>query len=281
MSLSNDSEEGIFTINVLDAAYRNSMDAVNKLKSPGQIGGLFSLGALYSATPIYSELDGIRKSNDGLGLCMSSEGDMLSQWRGYADDGHGVSIGFSRDALSSLTSQISNSAYVVELIQVVYDRRLAGQRLQPLVKAIMKYVDDGALAPKNGLFGILDVPTDPHVIERRERAEKAKQAFDDLVTPVIVRELYRYKNPAFAEEREWRLLTTFQPEKVPPMFEVHPTRAILKPYVNLSIRDHKKHLVGEVIIGPKNATPNAVVEAFLRASGHPNAIVRRSNSTYR
>lgn len=31
---------------------------------------------------------------DGLGFCLSERGDLLSQWRGYAADGAGVSIGF-------------------------------------------------------------------------------------------------------------------------------------------------------------------------------------------
>ncbi len=33
----------------------------------------------------------------GVGFCMSEEADLLSQWRAYADDGAGVSIGFSKE----------------------------------------------------------------------------------------------------------------------------------------------------------------------------------------
>ena len=281
MSLSNDSEEGVFTIKVLEAAYRNSATEVNRLKAPTpQTGGLFGLGARYLLASIYPDLDDIRKSNDGLGLCMSSDGDMLSQWRGYADDGHGVSIGFSRESMFSWSTDISSSDYPIDLIQVIYDQKTAASNLKVLVDAIVKHVDQGALA-KNGLLGLLELPSDPHVIERQEKTARARREFDELVTPFIVRELYRYKNPAFSEEREWRLLTTFQPEKMPPVFEVHPTRSILKPYLSLSIKDHKKHLVSEVIIGPKNGTPPAVMKAFLNANGYLYAKVRQSQSTYR
>ncbi|MEE9367821.1 MAG: DUF2971 domain-containing protein, partial [Pontiella sp.] len=31
----------------------------------------------------------------GFAFCLSKRGDVLSQWRGYADDGNGVSIGFN------------------------------------------------------------------------------------------------------------------------------------------------------------------------------------------
>jgi hypothetical protein len=119
------------------------------------------------------------------------------------------------------------------------------------------------------------------VIERKRGIAKAKRSFDDLVAPAVVRELYRYKNPAFSEEKEWRVLTTFQPEKASSMFEVHPTRSILKPFVSLSIGEEKKSLITEIIIGPKNSTPIAVVEAFLNTNGYVNAKVRRSRSTYR
>jgi hypothetical protein len=42
---------------------------------------------------------------DGLGFCLSEEGDLLSQWRGYAADATGFSIGFSKDSLMYLNRQ--------------------------------------------------------------------------------------------------------------------------------------------------------------------------------
>src|ERR1700759_4828234 len=36
------------------------------------------------------------------GFCLSEEADLLSQWRGYADDGRGVSIGFSKEYFEAL-----------------------------------------------------------------------------------------------------------------------------------------------------------------------------------
>ena len=37
-------------------------------------------------------------------ICFCEEGDKLSQWRGYANDGNGISIGFNKKILSSLNS---------------------------------------------------------------------------------------------------------------------------------------------------------------------------------
>ena len=39
-----------------------------------------------------------------LACCFSETGDLLSQWRGYANDGNGISIGFNKKILSSLNS---------------------------------------------------------------------------------------------------------------------------------------------------------------------------------
>ena len=43
-------------------------------------------------------------------FCLSEKGDLLSQWRGYADDGYGVSIGFDARYLSNAIDAIAFSA---------------------------------------------------------------------------------------------------------------------------------------------------------------------------
>jgi len=40
---------------------------------------------------------------DGLGFCLSENGDLLSQWRGYAGNATGVAIGFSAEYLNFLS----------------------------------------------------------------------------------------------------------------------------------------------------------------------------------
>lgn len=46
----------------------------------------------------------IDSSSDCLGFCLSEKGDTLSQWRGYADDGKGVSIGFNGEFLQTIVT---------------------------------------------------------------------------------------------------------------------------------------------------------------------------------
>lgn len=40
-----------------------------------------------------------------LAICFSDMGNNLSQWRGYGDDGHGISVGFDEDRIEELSTQ--------------------------------------------------------------------------------------------------------------------------------------------------------------------------------
>ena len=47
----------------------------------------------------------VERSFEGIALCLSEDGDLLSQWRGYAADATGVSVGFSASYLAKLGSE--------------------------------------------------------------------------------------------------------------------------------------------------------------------------------
>lgn len=54
------------------------------------------------------------------GFCLSQNPDQLSQWRGYADDGSGFSIGFSRKYLYELTAiAYEDGPSGIELCEVI------------------------------------------------------------------------------------------------------------------------------------------------------------------
>lgn len=50
-------------------------------------------------------------------ICFSENGDLLSQWRGYADNGRGVTIGFDYNTLQEYVKQ---NFGILELKNVVY-----------------------------------------------------------------------------------------------------------------------------------------------------------------
>lgn len=59
----------------------------------------------------------ILKSAHAYVSCFSSEGDLLSQWRGYASDGMGVSIGFDHDLFRELLKAQSD-ALIREVVYI-------------------------------------------------------------------------------------------------------------------------------------------------------------------
>src|SRR5271154_3613127 len=43
---------------------------------------------------LLEQFDGLLEYFGAVGVCLSEDGDLLSQWRGYAADGGGIAIGF-------------------------------------------------------------------------------------------------------------------------------------------------------------------------------------------
>ncbi len=105
LSLSNDSMEGKWTQQVFVEACKDT--------TTGR-----TLQVFLEASEKLPELYG------GLGLCLSEKGDRLSQWRGYADDGHGFCIGFRAQRLQWLSHSMEFDGQPCELVKVEYDRAI-------------------------------------------------------------------------------------------------------------------------------------------------------------
>lgn len=260
MSLSNDSAEGSHTLKMIEHGLfeRHFIDAINT----DQIRRAINL--------LTKQL----QATDGLGLCFSKVGDTLSQWRGYADDGYGMSIGFDEPTLSSW-------AKTAQLLmrEVVYDLERTRDDLAPIVDAILRHVPKGAFEahPMRNALAMTEERFQQKLAER----SAAIDAFFDDVSVAVAQNLYCYKNPAFNEEKEWRVLDLWVHATPMPPFDVHPARNALKPYRTFKIDPEFKRMITHVEIGPKNITPTAVVEHFLRLHQFEKVKVSRSKSTYR
>jgi hypothetical protein len=93
--------------------------------------------------------------------------------------------------------------------------------------------------------------------------------------------LYQLKNPAFREEKEWRVLLTYKTdvdERTLPV-KYFASRNKLTPYIEV---EYKKisNPISAVLIGPKNITPAQVVKSFVQSNG-VNADISVSSATYR
>lgn len=129
---------------------------------------------------------------DALGLCLSSRGDMLSQWRGYANDAAGVAIGFNEDFLHQLRERTPG----IFLERVIYERAAQVDLLNSRFGEILDLVRKGALewterTESDGSQSSSQQSADR--ISASVRLVFALLEFTDI--------LYLTKNPAFREER--------------------------------------------------------------------------------
>ncbi|NLI53778.1 MAG: DUF2971 domain-containing protein [Clostridiales bacterium] len=129
------------------------------------------------------ELNRYFEGNEGLinrklvlATSFSQKRDLLSQWRGYADDGYGVAIGFNTDIFKPYISQSEMAP--CNFKKVIYNRRMQESKVRRNLKNYLrKLIDD----PKNQKTTILQ----------------------DLIFRMLESSIF-IKNPAFVEEAEWR-----------------------------------------------------------------------------
>ena len=72
--------------------------------------------------------------------CFSRQGDILSQWRAYANDGKGVAIGFNTDYFNhiNITGNNSHSGYPIILTPVIYDNEQQKKLIRGIFENVIK-----------------------------------------------------------------------------------------------------------------------------------------------
>jgi hypothetical protein len=196
----------------------------------------------------------------------SLNGDLLSQWRAYADDGRSFTIGF-------LPKEFEMPA---KPLRVLYDR--AAQR-----KELTNNIAHAFEVEKNQ-FGF------------KYNADFFQHWFNFGL------DLCAYKHPSFSEEMEIRrvhitnaALSEGEKRLIPlGAIDGHGVRrsdpvpvnfrtrnGVQVPYVSLDITDGGKNSpIKEILLGPKNPDNEAKVEAFLADAGWNDVKVRRSEAPH-
>lgn len=193
--------------------------------------------------------DGFIDNAVALAFCLSAEGDLLSQWRAYADDGRGVSIGFAR---SYFQSEFNDDGKP-RLHQVSYLDRKSPQpmldRLHSLIKEKVVRTPEFA-----------DFPGLPHLIYRYCNGD-----------------LFALKGEAFREEQEWRLLLVHPVHMVR---EYRHAKDRIIPFRSYPLaHSASRPPIVEVVLGPKHTTPIPFVRAMLNKRFGDVQVVR-SKATY-
>jgi len=216
---------------------------------------------------------------DGLGYCLSENGDLLSQWRAYASDATGVSIGFSKDYLEQLAeASRSSEKSGFTLQRVEYDIEIQESLIKPFYIEIKKLINGGAFK-LTGKCSLLDARSDDEV---KRDDKKIKDAFSRLSITILTLfpKLFLLKTSAFREEREWRLISYFA-KTGDDMCSFRGLNERIVPFREFELLESESGSIVEVILGPKNTTPNYVIESFLRQNGFANVNILRSEATYR
>lgn len=215
----------------------------------------------------------VREDYYCLAICFSDVGDSLSQWRGYGDDGIGISIGFDEDLIRRLSEQ----HILFKFGEVKY---YSGENDALIQNKMKKYI--------NQLECIsLDVGNS---LDQRNTAIK------NWCTKILDDDVPFYKPEGFIEERETRFcfVRYIRPGEIShpkenshlKAVDFHVSNRAIIPHYELDLKDGDTFLsdiIREVTIGPCNDSDYNTVKSFLAKYGFNHKIikVKRSCIPYR
>jgi hypothetical protein len=224
-------------------------------------------------------LEAIQNYYHGIGFCLSEAGDLLSQWRGYADDGKGFSIGFSKSCLEDLSIRKKTKGHrSFSLTKINYEGENYFTKILPIIQNLRSISNNPKY--KTSLGGLLSlIPTSDLESLRKSKEEEKNREFLDVLFP-ISKDLYLLKNKAFSEELEWRLLSNIEGSDYKNI-ECFSKIDQLIPYDIIDLSDEIKSIINQIYLGPKNKTPSIIIKNWMKNEGYGEVDIVNSIATYR
>lgn len=198
---------------------------------------------------------------DSFACCFSADGDLLSQWRAYGNDGSGYAIGFDPGRFSGLAGPDPS----MTLRRMAYGRALEARLIDDLILRFIPVIANH--------LDILDTTGWGTVHTRNWLSMRFGECLLDLVEEV--------KDASFAEENEWRLYGKRREIE----FRVSADRIV--PYLQLDLSSSEEAgtlPIGEIVIGPKLDFDEAVMSLMTYTStlGYGTGVnFRKSKAPYR
>lgn len=227
-------------------------------------------------------------------ICFSTEMDLLSQWRGYGDDGRGVAIGLNTEVLIQALHRVSPA---LSLGKVRYDARSQEAAVRRLAQSLIKAIKDeiASIIPSD-----IDDSEDYRNIVRSVYMPWFNAAFGALFDQAVT-----MKNPFFQEEREYRVYMQVSngdilqtnhdsldkdPNVISPLDSFHYfTRGNnISSYLDIPVERYmisSSHpLIQSVCIGPRCDVSKKEIQYMLKQNGIPsmsrNFQIEKSKGTY-
>ena len=223
-------------------------------------------------------------------VCFCEDGDVLSQWRGYADNGKGCSLGFSVKELGDYCNTYKG---ILRFEQVDYKT----------VKEINVTIVEEAMKVLNELRGLRNWIVENLPSLNEEKIDKMFQYyFHQMISSVLMSSL-KYKNETFKEEQEWRLFFSQQIYKyakwiysdeeietivyddmlkvIKNRIEFNVTSDDLIPFFPIKFTEISPNPIKQVIVGPQNKIMEKDFSLYVASNKLNDIDFRYSRISYR
>ena len=267
LSLSNDSMEGEWFL-------RKMAEEIDDMMVP-EISGGYILDFSRS----------LLREVHSCGFCLSEQGDVLSQWRGYADDGQGVCIGFQvEDIMNLINSETMMHEESIDLIKVEYseeEQRKESRNIIYSVIDLLKTLNQRDIQRSKNYKISREKDLFADLVSMETESDKTIYRIQDKLS-VISTLLYKYKNPAFFQEQEWRILFSSRSTNSE-RFSYRSSGNRIISYFEVDAKSLFEEGIASVTAGPKNITPESTISGLLKAHGirSDRVAISRSSATYR
>jgi hypothetical protein len=159
--------------------------------------------------------------------CFSERRNVLSQWRAYSDSGTGYSLEFD-------STQLIANASGFHLLRVDYCLESQRERIVSFFRSLTSLIEE-------------DLP-----------ARFVKYIFE-CMEEVLLTFIVSFKNPAYSEEKEWRLVQLHSTGTLAPGLQFRATRGRIVPHVAVAAHAAEKPRLPlvSVTVGPGADAPRA------------------------
>ena len=223
-------------------------------------------------------------------VSFSANGDLLSQWRAYSDDGSGFSLGLRASHIHKKWGvRLKKIEYRETRQEAIIAQSLVElQDIWRMTRGVI-VASDNHIGDNPNIFPALKYPTPqfPKVLLSNW------QMWERILSEFAM-DLSSFKHPSFFEEKEFRIIRAilysegkyYDPGagsrggSVPVKERMRGSDKIA--YVEFPIdTNHEGTIVREVILGPKNTEDVDVVRNRIENAGFRHVMVKRSAATYR